>query len=536
MTTAATPPSLLVAALLAAAAAAPFAAAPAAAQDGAAIAWDRKLWDPAGPQPGQVDLPLPCGGGMAFLPVETPVDLSNPMDDRSVQLGGATPDTGYMDYFRTEHLRGGFELDGKSVYYLAKYEVTQDQYAALAGDACPEPGRRGARPMGGLSWFDAIEFTRAWSEWLRAEAPAALPETGGGPAYVRLPTEVEWEYAARGGAALDDADFRAPLPPMPEGVSEYAWHQGRRSSNGALRPIGMRKPNPLGFHGLFGGVEELALEPFRLNRFGRRHGQIGGFVTRGGSIASYPEELRSSLRSEWAFFAATDGKATALETFGMRPMLSTVVNGSLAETNRIRDQWMAQFEELSGEGGGDNPVPVLDELIRNTTNLQTRNELEVVRAQIIEDRRARDEAQARSMRLSLLSGATLINWIRQERAAMEKNARTLGVVENSLAGGDLPEDLVPRYEKSRDNLRAAIARHEENLARAESIFLSSLYDITAKHSPEAVKQEGEVLAIELDGRDQGGLVPDVVRMREAVEMVRAAPDAPREEIVRAAIR
>lgn len=506
------------------------AAAPAAAQT---IDWDRALWDPAGPAAGQIDLPLPCGGGMAFLPVETPVDVENPLADRRVRLGGADPETGFIDYFRIEHLRGGFEAEGRVVYYLAKYETTRDQWSAVTAAECPAPSRGGARPQGGVSWFNAVDFSRRLTEWLRANAPGALPALEETPGYVRLPTEAEWEFAARGGAALDDADFRAPLPPMDGVLSDYAWHYGPRSANGAYRPVGSKKSNPLGFHDMLGSVEELTLEPFRLNRVGRDHGQVGGFVTRGGSIETQPEELRSSLRAEWPFFNVVAGTATAFESFGLRPALSAPVNVSLARTTRIRDRWLAETE-AAPENDAD-PLGVLDALADAQTDVLLRNELAAVRAEILSDRRAREEASARALRLALFSGAALGNWMRQERYALSVNERQLGVIDSSLADAALPADLRERYERLKPGYVDRIASARANIAVAESAYLAGFYDMIERHPPEETAVARDVLILELQERGEEALAPAVARYRDLAERVRATPGMPREEIVRAAL-
>ncbi|MGB0498444.1 MAG: formylglycine-generating enzyme family protein, partial [Rubricella sp.] len=334
---------------------------------GQEITWNAEFYDPAAETgaPADLVLPMPCGGAMAFQRVDVPVDGPTPLDDRRVRLGSPQSDAGFTDYLIGTHLRGGFTDPDPTTtfFYLSRYELTADQAAALQGD-CRDPSPRGRVPALGLSWFDGVALGRVYSEWLRTNAPDALPREGGAAGFVRLPTEVEWEYAARGGAALDPAAFAARTYPMPEGIDGHAWHQA--VSRGGARPVGLRGANPLGLHDLYGNAEELMLEPFRANAAGRAHGQAGGLVTRGGSYLSSPEQLYSARRAEWPMFRASDGRASAAETFGARFVLSAHVAVDDARTRALDESW--QNATAAAPGVEDDPLGALDEVISDETD------------------------------------------------------------------------------------------------------------------------------------------------------------------------
>jgi len=210
--------------------------------------WPERLYNPA-PAEDDLTLPLPCGGAMVFRPVEIPSD--NLLDDRPVELGQTDAQRGYKEGRRLSHLAGSF-TDPQSAtrrYYIAKYETTRDQYAAVTAGSCPKPSMAGRLPVTDVSWFDAVDYARRYTEWLLANAPNALPKEDQEPGFLRLPTEEEWEFAARGGLKVDEADFLAPVFPMPEGdLALYAWFESTRSAEGKLQPVGLLKPNPLGLH------------------------------------------------------------------------------------------------------------------------------------------------------------------------------------------------------------------------------------------------------------------------------------------------
>lgn len=120
-------------------------------------------------------------------------------------------------------------------YYFGIHEVTQKQWQDIMGN---NPSRHVGenRPVDSVSWNDAQNFI----EKLNAKEKHSR---------YRLPTEAEWEYAARAGSNTryffgNDASL----------LSRYAWITD--NANGVTQPVGLKKPNALGIYDTSGNVRE----------------------------------------------------------------------------------------------------------------------------------------------------------------------------------------------------------------------------------------------------------------------------------------
>jgi formylglycine-generating enzyme required for sulfatase activity len=141
---------------------------------------------------------------------------------------------------------GTIQMPGHTVwisrgYWIGKYEVTQAEYEAVAG-ANPSNFKGARLPVEAVSWEDAVAFCTKLTQ--RERAAGRLPA---GYEY-RLPTEAEWEYAARGGAVTNPTLY-ARLS-----NSDETWR--RDNSGGMTHPVGQKLPNELGLHDMMGNVWE----------------------------------------------------------------------------------------------------------------------------------------------------------------------------------------------------------------------------------------------------------------------------------------
>jgi formylglycine-generating enzyme required for sulfatase activity len=188
-------------------------------------------------------------------------------------------------------------------FYLGKYEVTQEQYGAVMGVNFSQSKGNPAKPVEMVSWDEVQQFIRQ------------LNAQEGTTAY-RLPTEAEWEYAARAGTttaysfgndAGQEGDSRAPLRKS----AVYRWDpQGSWVSaelRAAANPrgpdvVGKRQPNAWGLHDMSGNVAEWVHDwygPYDPAAVTDPQGPASGEqrVVRGGSWQSEAEWCRSSARA-----------------------------------------------------------------------------------------------------------------------------------------------------------------------------------------------------------------------------------------------
>ena len=369
--------------------------------------WEERWYNP-NPAPGDLVLPIPCGGAMAFRPVVVPL-LDNPLSDRAVTLGEPQGDQGYIDYQRNSFLAAPFPAGASArQFFMGKYDVTADQYAAIRGQPCPVPSPGGRLPQVRVSWFDAVGAGAQLSSWWLAHARDKLPRRGDALGYARLPTEDEWEYAARGGAAVSEADFLARTWPAPEGIEAYA-QAGSRATGGKAQQVGRLKPNPLGLYDMLGNVQQMTLDPFRLNRVGRFQGQAGGVVVRGGDYTTPPATLDTAMRQEIPPFDARTGQPTVLPTVGFRFVLSAPSVGSLPETEAARTAFAAELGRNAQLP--DDPAQLLSGLRDGAATDGERRGLDRLGAAMADLRRGQADRERAGMLAQLEAASVMANFV-----------------------------------------------------------------------------------------------------------------------------
>ncbi len=201
------------------------------------------------------------------------------------------------------------EDDGKhqvtvSSFSMARTPTTVWQYAlycAVTGKNIKEHepgwGLVGDNPMMRVNWFDALEY----ANWLSLQQGLNEFYSNKMPNWkangYRLPTEAEWEYAARGGQEGKKNNFTYAGS---NEVDEVAWTGNNARSR--TQPVMQKKPNELGLYDMSGNVWEWCWDWFgdypssaQANPHGPESGSYR--VLRGGSWYSVPADARCAFRS-----------------------------------------------------------------------------------------------------------------------------------------------------------------------------------------------------------------------------------------------
>ncbi len=201
----------------------------------------------------------------------------------------------YQGHLRKRGQNYYHQVTISSPFYLSTTELTQKQFGKIVVSYEVEESEH---PLVSVSWVEAIQFCNALSKreglafcYTKKDSDWILDISRDG---YRLPTEAEWEYAARGGTTTqfywgDKIN------------NDHVWYFG--TSDYKSHPVGQKKPNPFGLYDMLGNVWEWVEDWFSNNYFKTSPTQnpkgppSGRFkVKRGGSQANLVSHIKSHTR------------------------------------------------------------------------------------------------------------------------------------------------------------------------------------------------------------------------------------------------
>ena len=196
-------------------------------------------------------------------------------------------------------------------YHIAKYPITQAQWKAVMNNNNPSHFQGNNLPVDSVSWNDAQAFISQLNELLKMAQKSAS---------FRLPTEAEWEYAARGGNLISKVYKKYAGS---NNIDEVAWYDG--NSGNKTHPVGQKRANKLGLHDMSGNVFEWCNDWYAGDYYNniRTENPTGPKigterVLRGGSCSNDAQYCRVAYR-------ISDKEEHRNSNFGVRLVLGVVI-------------------------------------------------------------------------------------------------------------------------------------------------------------------------------------------------------------------
>ena len=219
---------------------------------------------------------MASGSNTIFIPVKDGISIEMVKIEAGTFMMGATSEM--KDPYSDK--KPVHQVTLTNDYYMGKYEVTQALWQAVMGSN-PSNFKGDNLPVETVNWNDCQEFISKLNSLTGRK--------------FRLPTEAEWEYAARGGKKSRGYQYSGSRK-----ISDVAWYEG--NSRSKTHPVGRKQANELGIYDMSGNVWEWCSDWYGSYSSSSQTNPMGSDsgakrVRRGGSWCHIARICRSSYRS-----------------------------------------------------------------------------------------------------------------------------------------------------------------------------------------------------------------------------------------------
>jgi hypothetical protein len=417
------------------------------------------------PNPDENDylIPLPCNLSMAFRLIFIPEEgyageykgvfgtnikvkpddgvlISNDFNGKHTSyLGSPLSVSELPENFRPKAIELEKQMNSESnnhqLYLIGKYEVTNGQWEAVMNNKC-KLNAESSLPVVNISWYQAVSFTEKLMTYILSNSPDSLPSFAETKTryigVLRLPTEEEWEFAARGGHYVSSIDlltndfFPMSVNSLPQNFGLFIYSDIIPSSP---TRIGRFLPNPAGLYDVIGNVEEMIYSPYRMILGDRIHGSSGGFLVKGGCYNDRLDNVVPGARRESPFFFRNGPSIN--EHTGFRLAISSVNITTAPRIEALKNEYK-EIKKYNVSYSGNDPLENLQKIIDVTESAQQKEALNNVLISLQDYNEIINSKEKNMVREHIWSLTYSLMTLRTTRQRLNQLDDTVVIISNSI--------------------------------------------------------------------------------------------------------